>query len=83
MNLNQHTLSVFGVHDVRDISLTSLFANILSDNDWLHRDCYHWLDGGNLVIVNTKELARLTFQIESGSEYVCIQSATVHRSLPF
>lgn len=83
MNTNKELFTIFAVTDVRDICLTKIYSDILELNEWNKRDCFYWLDAGNLVIINTKSECRFTFQITGENDFVCIGSAMIHNSMPF
>lgn len=85
MNPNQYTLTVFNVTDARDIAFTDLFSEILYHNNFHPRDCYHWLDNGELNVINVREKAKLTFQFTDCNDepiYSCIRSTMIHPSMP-
>lgn len=83
MNANQQTLSLLNVSDIRNICLTKIYSDILELNNWNNKDCFYWLDTGNLVIVNTTEQCRFTYHINNERDFVCIQSAMIFNSMPF
>lgn len=81
--MNKDTLAILGVNDIRNICLSKIYSDILELNEWNKRDCFYWLDAGNLVIINTKSECRFTFQITGENDFVCIGSAMIHNSMPF
>jgi len=82
MNPNQTVLSILNVSYIENICLTKTYSDILELNEWNKSDCFYWLDEGNLVIANMEERCRFTYQIIAENNFACIQSATIHDSMP-